>query len=82
MKKIFEEKGKKANYTKFVLPGEAKQTAWKERSPRKDVDYCADLKDKYEEFINRNEFLTILEALDAVNTRTISLLTTDIKSWK
>lgn len=29
-----------------------------------------------------NEFLTIPEALDAVNTRTISLLTTDVKSRK
>lgn len=35
---------------------------------------------KYEEFLNGNEFLMIQEALDAVNTKTISLLTTGVKS--
>lgn len=35
---------------------------------------------KYEEYTNGNELLTIQEAFDAVNTRTISLLTTDVKS--
>lgn len=36
------------------------------------------LQEKYAPYTNGNEFLTIPEALDAVVTRTISLLTTDM----
>lgn len=43
--------------------------------------YYAELQKKYDRFTKENELFTILEALDAVNTRTISLRTTDVKSW-
>lgn len=61
-------------------PSEVKQTAWKEK--RKSVVYYAKLKDKYEKFINGNEFFTIPKALNAVNIHTISLLTANVKSQK
>lgn len=44
--------------------------------------YYEEQRVKYEKYIKGNEFVTIPEALYAINTRTISLLTTDIKSRK
>lgn len=46
---------------------------------KKDAAYYEEFQKKY---VKGKEFLTILESLDAVNTRTISLLMADIKSWK
>lgn len=54
----------------------------KKKAQKKDAAYYAGLKSKYEELIKGNEFLTIPEALNTVNTRTIFLLTTDVKSLK
>lgn len=62
--------------------GEIRETAWKEKRPKKDAVYYANLRTKYEEFIKGNEFLTIPEVLNAVNTQTISLLTTNMNSRK
>lgn len=65
------------------LLGEVKKMAWDEnRLRKKNPAYYAELRDKYEEFIKANEFLTIPEAMNAVNPRTISLLTTDVKNRK
>lgn len=40
------------------------------------------MQEKYAEYTRGNEFITIPEALNAVHTRTISLLTTNVKSRK
>lgn len=44
--------------------------------------YNARLKAKYGDYIRGNEFFTIPEVLDAVNTKTIFLLTTYVKRGK
>lgn len=57
------------------------KTARNENRPRKkDLAYYAEQRAKYEDSFKGNEFLTISESLDAVNTRTNSLLTTNMKS--
>lgn len=40
------------------------------------------MKDEYRDYIKGNELLTIVEVLNAVTTRTISLLTSDVKTRK
>lgn len=49
---------------------------------KKDSAYYEQQREKYEKYLNGNEFLTIPEALDSLNARIISLLTSDVKSWK
>lgn len=44
------------------------------------TNYYAQLQSKYNEYLRSDEFLTITEALDAVNSKTISLLTTDVRT--
>lgn len=48
-----------------------KKTARMENMHKNDASYYAELqnKKKYEEYVKENEFLTIPEVLDAVNTR-------------
>lgn len=43
-----------------------------------DAKYYKALKDKYDDYIKGNELLTIPEAIDAVKSRMISLLTTNM----
>lgn len=65
---------------KLVLPV---KTAWMENRPlKKDGAFYLNQRTKYEESFRENEFLTIPEALDAVSTCTISLLTSDVKTRK
>lgn len=64
-------------------PVSTEKNAWADNRPvTKDATYNASQKEKFENSFKGNEFLTINEALEAVNTRTISLLTSDIKTWK
>lgn len=49
---------------------------------KKDAGFYTQLQAKYESFTKGNEYLTIPEALDVVATRTISLMTTDVKTRK
>lgn len=58
------------------------KTAWAENRTKKDVSYYAQLEAKYKHFTKGNKFVTISEALDIVATKTISLLTTDVKTLK
>lgn len=51
-------------------------------SRKKDAAYYDRMREEYRDFINGNKLLTILEALNAVTTMTISLLTTDVKTCK
>lgn len=44
--------------------------------------YYASMHSQYQQYISGNELLTIPAALDAVTTRTISLLATDVKTRK
>lgn len=44
-------------------------------------DYIA-LLEKYSPYTNGNKFLTILQALESVTTRNISLLTTNVSTWQ
>lgn len=63
-------------------PCKVKKMAWSEKRPKKkNVAYYAAQRTKYVEYVE-NEFLAIPETLNVVNTRTISLLTTDGKIWK
>lgn len=59
----------------MLLP--RKNGLWRKQA-QKDTSYYDDLKERYEEFTRGNEFLKISKAIDAVKTRNISLLTTDI----
>lgn len=69
-------------------PGHIEEDVVRKKRPglktnrRKKMRLTTPNKEKYEEFIKGNEFITTPEALDAVNTRTISLLTHDVKSRK
>lgn len=58
----------------------AKKQAWSESGPKKDSSFYEQQRQKYEKYLQGNEFLTIPEALEAVNTKVISMLSTDIKS--
>lgn len=51
----------------------------KNRAP-KDANYYDNLKEKYDSYTKRNTFITISEAIEAVKTKTIYLLTTDIRT--
>lgn len=53
-------------------------TSVKTKGPK----YYEALKEKYEESIDCNELLSILSVLETVATRTVSLLTSDVKCWK
>lgn len=50
--------------------------------PQKGPAYYNQLKEKYKKFVSGNELLLMPSILETVNTRTISLLTTDIKTHK
>lgn len=67
--------------TEVTLPvaGKVNKTeTWSESRPtKKDAEYYPSQRKKYKEFMKGNEFLKLPE-LDAVNTRTISLLTTSV----
>lgn len=52
------------------------------RPEKKDAAYYSTQRTKSEKYIKGNEFHTILEGLDTVNTRTICLLTIDMMSCK
>lgn len=47
---------------------------------KKDVAYYVAQRGKFEDSFKENEFLTIPEALEAVNIRRVSLLTSDVKT--
>lgn len=56
---------------------------WNSNRPKKKgAAYYKQMKEDYRDFIQGNELLTIPEALNAVTRRTISLLTSDIKTRK
>lgn len=55
------------------------KSAWAETRPKKNAAYYTELLKKYEEYTKGNELLTIPEAFNAVNAKSISLLTADIK---
>lgn len=62
---------------------ETTRLAWaKDRPPQKVPEYYKGLKEKYEHFINGNELLLVPLLIDTVNTRTIPLLRTDVKTRK
>lgn len=56
--------------------------AWTEDRSKKDANYYAQHYDKYDDYARVNEFLSIPETLEAVNTKATSLLTTDVKTRK
>lgn len=57
--------------------------AWAKSGPKKkDAKYYEEQRGKFDKYLQGNEFLTILEALEAVNAKIISLLTTDVKSHR
>lgn len=63
--------------------GEIRETiSQKKKKTIKDAAYYAGLKTKYEEYVMGTDFITIPEALNAVMTRKISLLTSEVKSRK
>lgn len=47
---------------------------------KKDPDYYEDLKEKYQGFIVDNKLLAVPSVMETVNTKTFSLLTTNVKS--
>lgn len=49
---------------------------------KKGPDYYESLKEKYEEFIAGNELLAVPSVMEAVNTKRISLLMTDVELRK
>lgn len=58
-------------------------TAWCEnRLKKKDAEYYAEQRSKFQDTFKEDEFFTIVEALQAVNARIVSLLTSDVKSRK
>lgn len=59
-----------------------KNNAWIGSRPPKDPNYYADSQGKYAEYTRVNAFLTISQSLTDVKTKTISLLTTDVKCRK
>lgn len=59
-----------------------KMTWYENRLKMNDTAYYVAQRGKFEESFKGNEFLTIPEALKAVNTRIISLLTSNIKTRK
>lgn len=61
---------------------QAHQHGQEKEPPKKGPDYNNSLKDKFKEFISKNELLLVLSLLEAVNTKTISLLTMDLKTHK
>lgn len=57
------------------------KTAWAMNRLKKDVGYYTQQQEKFYQYLNVNKFFTVLEMSDAV-TRTISLLTMDVKTQK
>lgn len=51
-------------------------------APKKSPNYYTSLKEHYEKIISENEILSVPSLLQSVNTKTISLLTIDVKSRK
>lgn len=73
------------NNANTTPPASSVKTACSENRPRKkDADYYAEQTKTFEDSFKENEFLTITEALEAVNTRIVSLLTSESagKQWK
>lgn len=59
----------------------AKKQAWSDSGPKKKyAAYYEEQRAKYEQYPQENEFLTIPEALKAVNAKIISLVTSDVKT--
>lgn len=56
--------------------------AWTTESPPKAPDYYKDLRDEYSSFIFSHELFPMLQVIEAVAARTISLLTADVKLRK
>lgn len=52
------------------------------RLKEEDAGYYVQQHEIFSQYLNRNEFLIILETLDAVTTKKTSLLTTDVKTQK
>lgn len=66
-----------------TTPTATSSSTWvRDRPKRKGHDYYNALKELYKDFIAGNELLSIASVMEAVNTRNISLLTTDVKSRK
>lgn len=57
-------------------------SAWNKNRQNKDAAYYDRMKDEYRDYIMGKQLLMIAEGLNAVTTRTISLLTSDVKTRK
>lgn len=65
------------------IPTVASPSTWAaDRLKEKGPEYYNSLKEGYKKFISGNELLAVLSVLEAINTRTIFLQTTDMKSKK
>lgn len=53
-----------------------------EKRAPKGPTYSKGLREEYSSFISGHELLTLPIAMEAMTMRTISLLTTDVKTWK
>lgn len=65
------------NITLLVSSGKSAK-----KKKKKDANFYEEQRKTFEGTFKENEFLTIPEALEAVNTRLIALLTSDVKSRK
>lgn len=64
-------------------PTATSPSAWAgNKPPKKGPDYYKGLKEQYGKIVTENELLPVPSFLDEVNTKPISLLTTDVKSRK
>lgn len=69
--------------TPLTIPVSAEKTAWSQNSPlKKDGVFYANERIRLQETFSGNEFLTITEAFEEVKPRTISLLTSDVRTHK
>lgn len=57
-------------------------SAWAPLIGQRNLDDYIALLEKYSPYTNGNKFLTILQALESVTTRNISLLTTNVSTWQ
>lgn len=65
------------------IPTSTSLLAWAGNRPaKKEPEYYSGLKEQYEKFVFGNELLPMTLLLNVVSTKTISLLTTDVKSHK
>lgn len=53
-----------------------------DRPKNKGTDYYSSLKGEYNDFILGNELITVPTVMEAINMRTISFLTVDVKTRK